>query len=612
MQKKRSNAFHKITLAILFFSAVVACEFPVKEMNSTQSIEQKVDSLLALMTLEEKIGQMSQVRHFSDITKNSDIASKFIGSVIHTDGPAPGKGAKGWQEKFIALQKQALSTRLGIPLLIAVDAVHGQNTFDGATIFPHNIGMGATHNEQLVEKAAAITALEAQATGFNWVFSPCVAIPYNEKWGRVYEAFSESTELTEKLTKASVKGHQGNLSDPTTVMATAKHFIGDGATDYGKEGGNTTLGPQEISERLLPPYKTAVAQGIGAIMASFNTLSGKAMHAHKVLITDTLKKAMQFDGIVVSDWKGYSRFGKTDVVNAGVDMLMTVDGDLDLFQSEMKTAVDSGVVSIERIHDAVKRVLRQKFRLGLFTNPFPDATLIATIGSEEHRKIARQAVSESMVLLKNNTVLPLSKETPAIVVVGEHANNTGLQSGGWTLRWQGVKENYKGGTTLLQGIQNAAKGTVLYDEKATEKYSNADVAIVVVGETPYAEFFGDIGDGSGTYQLTLSQKHQEYIDTYKKLGVKVVTVLVSGRPLVVTDQIKQSDAFVAAWLPGSEGDGLADVLFGTADFTGKLPHSWPKSVEDFSGKYGPNFWDTSIKPLYPLGYGLTLKHKKND
>ena len=606
MQKK-SNTIAKIGFIILVFSSLVSCESPVKKMTSTQNIEQKVDSLLALMTLEEKIGQMSQVRHFSDINKNSDIASKFIGSVIHTDGPAPGEGAKGWQEKFIALQKQALSTRLGIPLLIAVDAVHGQNTFDGATIFPHNIGMGATHNEHFVEEAAVITALEAQATGFNWVFSPCVAIPYSEKWGRVYEAFSESTELTAKLTKASVKGHQGKLAEPTTVMATAKHFIGDGATDYGKEGGNTTLELQELSDRLLPPYKTAVAQGIGAVMASFNTLSGKAMHAHKALITDTLKKAMQFDGIVVSDWKGYSRFGKTAVVNAGVDMLMTVDGDLDLFQSEMKTAIDSGIVSIERINDAVKRILRQKFRLGLFTHPFPKASLISKIGSKTHRDVARQAVRESLVLLKNDHTLPLAKDTPTIVVVGEHANNTGLQSGGWTLRWQGVQESYKGATTILQGIQNASKGTVLYDKNASEKHSNADVAIVVVGETPYAEFFGDIGDGSGTYQLTLSQKHQDYIDAYKKLGVKVVTVLVSGRPLVVTEQITKSDAFVAAWLLGSEGNGVADVLFGDFDFTGKLPHSWPKSVDDFTGKYGPNFWDTSIQPLYPLGYGLTLK-----
>ncbi len=607
MQHKRSLVFHKIILTLFFFSAFAACEFSKKEMSPTQNIEKKVDSLLALMTLEEKIGQMSQVRHFSDIEKNSDIASKFIGSVIHTDGPTPGDGAKAWQEKFIALQKQALSTRLGIPLLIGVDAVHGQNTFEGATIFPHNIGMGATHNEALVEKAAVITALEAQATGFNWVFSPCVAIPYNEKWGRVYEAFSESTELTEKLTQASVRGHQGNLADPTTVMATAKHFIGDGATDYGKEGGNTTLETKELSERLLPPYKKAVDQGIGAVMASFNTLSEKPMHAHKALLTDTLKKAMQFDGIVVSDWKGYSRFGKTDVVNAGVDMLMTVDGDLDLFQSEMKIAVENGTVSINRIDDAVKRILRQKFRLGLFTNPFPKAALISKIGSKEHREVARQAVRESMVLLKNDHVLPLKKETPTIVVVGEHANNAGLQSGGWTLRWQGVQKSYKGSTTLLQGIQNTAKGTVLYDEKATEKHSDADVAIVVVGETPYAEFFGDIGDGSGTYQLTLTEEHQNYIDTYKKLGVKVVTVLISGRPLVVTEEISKSDAFVAAWLPGSEGDGLADVLFGSSDFTGKLPHSWPKSVEDFAGKYGPNFWDTSIQPLYPLGYGLSLQ-----
>ncbi len=579
-------------------------------MNKEVTIEEKVDSLLTRMTLEEKIGQMSQVRHFDDVTEN-EIASKFIGSVIHTEGPLPGKDATEWQAKFTKFQKKALSTRLGIPLLFGVDAIHGQNTYNGATIFPHNIGLGATGNTKLVEEIAAITALEAQATGFNWVFSPCIAIPYNEKWGRVYEAFSESTSLTEKLTKASVRGHQGNLTSKTTVMATAKHFVGDGATDFGKEGGHTSLNKEEIKKRLLPPYEAAVKEGVGSIMASFNTMGTMPMHAHKELITSTLKIGMGFDGIVVSDWKAYSRFGGKDIVNAGIDMIMAVDGDLDNFQKDLKQAVDNNEVSVQRIDDAVRRILRQKFRLDLFENPFPEATLISEIGNSKHREKAKQAVRESLVLLKNkNEVLPIKKDVKKVVVVGEHANSSGLQSGGWTINWQGTRENYKGATTILEGVKNMVNGSVVYDKDATAKHVDADVAIVVVGETPYAEFFGDIDDGEGAYQLTLSEKHQNYIDAYANGTTKLIVVLISGRPLVVSDQIEQSDAFIAGWLPGSEGDGVAEVLFGESNFKGKLPHSWPKSVEDFNGKYGPNFWDDSITPLFPFGYGLSYETKR--
>ena len=597
----KSNYFKYVSCCFLLIG--FSCK---KEMILTKDaqIEQKVDSLLKLMTLEEKIGQMSQVRHFWDISKD-DVATKFIGSIIHTQGPTPGKTGKEWQQKFIKLQKQALSTRLGIPLLFAVDAVHGQNTFEGATIFPHNIGLGATGNEKLVEEIAKITAIESQATGFNWVFSPCIAIPLNEKWGRVYEAFSESTALTKKLTKASVRGHQGNLSDGTTVMATAKHFVGDGATDFGVEGGNTSLSAKEIKELLLTPYRAAVKENIGAVMASFNSITDISMHNHKELLTDTLKVGMNFDGIIVSDWKAYSRFNGNDVINAGVDVIMAVDGDLDDFQQGVKTAIETGVIEISRIDDAVKRILRQKYRLGLFDNPFPDTTLISKIGSKEHRETARQAVRESLVLLKNkDKVLPIAKETKKIVVVGEHANSSGLQSGGWTINWQGTKENYKGATTILEGIKKQAKGEVVYDKDATQNHFDSDLAIIVVGETPYAEFFGDIGHESNQLKLTLTEEHQNYIKTYQEKGVKTVVVLVSGRPLVVTNEIENSDAFVAAWLLGSEGDGVAEVLFGDYNFKGKLPHSWPASIEDFKEKYGPNFWDSSIKPLYNFGYGL--------
>lgn len=576
-----------------------------ENISSDLIIEQKIDSILALMTLDEKVGQMTQVRHFDDIS-DEEISHKFIGSVIHTQGPLPGGNAKEWQSKFVSLQKKALSTRLGIPLLFGVDAVHGQNTYEGATIFPHNIGFGASRNVDLVEKAASITAIEAQATGFNWVFSPCVAIPYTENWGRVYEAFSESTELTTALTKASIKGHQGNLLDNNTVMATAKHFIGDGSTDFGLEGGNTSLNKDEILLHLLPPYKAAVEEGVGSIMASFNTVDGISMHAHKELIMDTLKGTMKFDGIVVSDWKGYSRFGETDIINAGIDMVMAVDGDLEEYHLGVKKAILEGTIPQQRIDDAVRRILRQKFRLGLFDNPFPDSTLIQKIGIQEHRDIARQAVRESLVLLKNDdNILPLSKSSK-IVVVGEFADNSGLQSGGWTVNWQGTTENYKGATTILEGIRQQFEGEVTYDPDGSGNH-DADVAIIVVGETPYAEFFGDIGGEVDAYELTLTEAHQNYINSYVRNGIKVVVILISGRPLVTTQQIEVSDAFVAAWLPGSEGSGIAEVLFGEYNFKGKLPHSWPKSEEDYQGKYGPNFWNNSIEPLFPYGYGLSYK-----
>jgi beta-glucosidase len=572
----------------------------MKENNS--HIEKRIHTLLSTMTLDEKIGQMTQVRHFDDIT-DDDVENRFIGSIIHTQGPVPGSTAQEWQLRFDALQKRALSTRLGIPLLFGVDAVHGQNTFEGATIFPHNIGMAAARNPDLVQQAAAITALESRATGFNWVFSPCVAIPHNEKWGRVYEAFSEDIKLTAQLTKASVEGHQGNFAQHN-VLATAKHFIGDGATDFGVEGGNTSLTLQQVLERLLPPYEAAIKAGVGSIMASFNSMDGKSMHAHHDLITGLLKGTLTFEGIVVSDWKAYSRFGGIDIINAGIDMVMAVDGDLNGFQDGLRNAVADGSVPEERINDAVRRILRQKFRMGLFENPLADASLIPLIGCIPHRTVARQAVRESLVLLKNQkATLPLNKKS-RIVVVGEFANNAGLQSGGWTVNWQGTTENYTGATTILEGIQQLSQGEVIYDPDGTGN-EDGDVAVVVVGEKPYAEFFGDIGHELSSCQLTLTETHQRYIDTYKQKGMKVVVVLITGRPLVVSKQVEQADAFVVAWLPGSEGLGLAEVLCGDYNFKGKLPHAWPKSEEDFSGKYGPNFWDNSIEPLFPLGFGLT-------
>ncbi|MCE2994475.1 MAG: glycoside hydrolase family 3 C-terminal domain-containing protein [Flammeovirgaceae bacterium] len=294
------------------------------------------------------------------------------------------------------------------------------------------------------------------------------------------------------------------------------------------------------------------------------------------------------------------------MINAGVDVVMAVEGDFNMYVEGVLNGVLSGVISQERIDDAVRRVLKQKFRIGLFDNPFPDVTLIPKIGIQAHRDVARQAVRESLVLLKNeNNILPLKKDA-RIVVVGEFGNNSGLQSGGWTVNWQGMTENYAGATTLLEGIRKISAHEVLYDPTGAADSDQVGVAVIVVGETPYAEFMGDIGGVMNKYQHTLTEEHQKLIETYHVKGLKTVVVLISGRPLVVTKQLEQADAFVAAWFPGSEGDGIAEVLFGDSDFKGKLPHSWPASVEDYEGKkYGPNFWDPSTKPLFPFGFGLT-------
>ncbi len=577
------------------YSAI--CDF--QYISDFPNIEDKINALLRCMTLDEKVGQMAQVRHFDGDIQN-DIKTYGIGSVIHTQGPLPGTDAQGWQALFKTLQERALETRLSIPLLFAADAIHGQNTFEGATIFPHNIGLGATNNPAIVKEAARITALESRATGINWVFSPCIAIPYSEKWGRVYEGFSESTDMTTQMAIASIEGHQGpDLKSNDKVIATAKHFVGDGATDNGDDSGYATMTRADLSERLLPPYRAAVESGVGAVMASFSHYGDIVMHAHKELLTDTLKIGMGFDGIVVSDWQGYKRLGKNDIINAGVDVAMAVDGDLVPFLDEVKYAAPA------RIDDAVRRILRQKLRLGLFKKPFPDPSLIPFIGSKEHRDVARDAVRQSLVLLKHeNSVLPISKSTGKIVVVGEHADNSGLHSGGWTVNWQGTNQSYAGSTTILQGIQAQAQGNVVYDWNATGNHLDADVAIVVVGEGLYAEAKGDHWSVGGEFPLQLSDQHKNYINAYAD-KIPTIVILSSGRPLVVTDQINQSDAFVAAWLLGSEGGGVAEVLFGDYNFTGKLPHSWPKAMSDLDGLYGPNFWDPNAHPLFPYGHGLT-------
>jgi beta-glucosidase len=561
------------------------CAYPTQQ--------EKVDALVAEMTLDEKIGQVTLTVWHKEMSPK--LAEELtIGSIIHTEGPVPGAAATDWMDRFDAFQAAAHNTRLGIPLLIGVDAVHGQNTFEGAVIFPHNIGMAATRNLPLIEQAAQITALEAAGTGFNWVFSPCIAMPEHEHWGRVYEGFSEDRDFTTAAVRVSVQGHQGtDLALPHTVAATAKHYIGDGATLGGIEGGNAEISDARLREEYLPPYAAAVDAGVASIMVGFNSVNGVNMHQHRYLVSDVLKGELGFKGVVVTDWNGGLRWGEPHtVLNAGIDMVMQPENYLE-FMDKLRASVLDGTVPEARIDDAVRRILALKFDLGLFEKPFSRRELALGIGSQARRDIARQAVRESLVLLKSeNDVLPLNWEDP-IAVVGRHADNSGLQSGGWSIHWQGQSESYRGATTILDGIK-AVADVVEYAEAGCHAQMQSEKVVVVVGEQPYAEAAGD------SDELWLSDAQKDLIAGCKALDKQLIVVLISGRVLVVTDELDQSDAFIAAWLPGSEGGGVADFLYAVDGFRprGTLPYAWPRRVDDIP--LAPD----AEHALFTLGYGL--------
>jgi len=575
--------------------AKVICKWGTEKFDLCQykTQDEMISALLLEMTLDEKIGQMTQSVWHNNVSPEI-IRDKRIGSIIHTEGHTPGPHAMDWINKFNEFQASALQTRLGIPLLIAVDAVHGQNTFEGAVIFPHNIGMAATRNLSLIKQAAQITALEVAGTGFNWTFSPCIAMPQHEHWGRVYEGYTEDRDLTTAAVIASVQGHQGtSLANRATVAATAKHFIGDGATDGGVEGGNAIMTEQVMREHYLPPYIAAVNEGVASIMVGFNSYNGQNMHQHTHLVTDVLKGELGFEGVVVSDWDGGIRFGEPHtVINAGVDIAMQ-PGNHDEFMAKLKASVLDETVPMSRIDDAVRRILTMKFNLGLFVDPYAKKEFAESVGSAAHKAVARQAVRESLVLLKSdNDALPLSS-SESIAVVGSHGNNSGLQSGGWSVHWQGQTESYRGATTIFDGIK--AQGTqVEYAEHGCYPSMPASKAVVVVGESPYAEGAGD------SDELWLSDAHKKLITGCKNLDKKVIVILISGRVLAISEELDNSDAFIAAWLPGSEGAGVADFLFATDGFkpTGKSPYSWPAKVTDFPVE--PN----ADHALFKFGYGL--------
>ncbi|MGE5430063.1 MAG: glycoside hydrolase family 3 protein [Syntrophomonadaceae bacterium] len=566
------------------------------------SVDQKVESLLSQMTLEEKIGQMTQAERAS--IKPEEVRDFFIGSVLSGGGSAPQDNSpSGWANMYDGFQTYALKTRLKIPVIYGIDAVHGNNNVKGAVIFPHNIGLGCTRNAALVEKAARVTAEEVAATGIDWTFAPCIAVVRNERWGRTYEGFGETPELSGMMSEAAVKGFQGSSYDsPSSILACAKHFVGDGGTADGHDQGNTVLDEAALRAIHLPGYIAAIKAGVGSIMVSFSSFNGQKMHSHKYLLTDVLKNELGFKGFLVSDWLAIEQLPgdyKTQVataINSGLDMAME-PGSWKQFISAMKELVNEGRIPMARIDDAVKRILRVKFEMHLFDNPYSDRSLLPLLGSSSHREVARQCVRESMVLLKNlNSTLPLSKNAKNIIVAGKNADNMGNQCGGWTISWQGQSGNITEGTTILQAIKNTVSNTasVTYSADGSGA-AGADYAIAVIGETPYAEGVGDRTD------LRLSAEDVRVITNLKNAGIPVVTVLVSGRPMILSDIINKTDALVAAWLPGTEGEGVADILFGDFKPTGKLSHSWPQTMTQIPINAG----DKTYEPLFEYGFGLS-------
>ncbi|AGB40278.1 beta-glucosidase-like glycosyl hydrolase [Halobacteroides halobius DSM 5150] len=594
--------------------------------DSSLTIDKRVSRIISLMTLDEKIGQMTQGerRHVSP----KQVRKYHLGSILSGGGSTPGNNTpQDWIDMYNNFQEEALSGRLELPLIYGVDAVHGHNNLKGATIFPHNIGLGAMGKglmevnkskqaQKWIEKIARISAQETAATGMDWDFAPAVSVVRDERWGRSYESFGETAELQKLLAGPYVKGLQGTKDilskERGHVVATAKHFIGDGATKwetgdagYQIDRGNVNIDLNKLKKLHGQGYLEAIDENVGTIMISYNSYQGTKMHAHQELIQNYLKAPQKegglgFDGFVISDWAAiheidapthYAKVVKS--VNAGIDMFME-PSDWHKFMIDLKTAVKNGDVKESRINDAVKRILKIKFKAGLFKKALTDNDSIDTIGSQEHRAVAREAVRKSLVLLKNqNQILPLSKDNK-FYITGSNADNLGHQCGGWTIKWQGFSGNQATtGTTIKEGIANllqGQKGQIVND------LNQADVAIAVVGEKAYAEGKGDDAD----LELSVSDKRE--LQRIEESGKPMVVILVSGRPMIVSPRIENWDVFVAAWLPGTAGGGVADVIFGDYNFTGKLPVSWPRSVEQLPLNVG----DKNYNPLFNYGYGLKM------
>ncbi len=596
---QKAAIFHLFMLCALIWSAN---GFSQVYLDSTATIDQRVEDLLSRMTLDEKIGQMTQAdRQY--LQSDADITTYALGSLLSGGGSAPANNSPvGWANMYDSFQSRALATRLHVPMIYGIDAVHGHNNVIGAVIFPHNIGMGCTRNPDLVREAERITAKEVAGTGIDWTFAPCIAVPQDERWGRTYEGFGETAELTSSMSKAAVIGFQGDtLGNRESILACAKHFLADGGTAGGDDQGNAQIDEATLRAIHLPGYVAAIEKNVGSIMASFSSWNGQKMHGNYYLLTTVLKEELGFKGFVVSDWAGidqlpgnYSSDTETSI-NAGIDMVMLPDK-YGTFISTLKSLVQQGKVTEDRINDAVRRILKIKFQLGLFERPYTDRTLTSQIGSDAHRAVARECVRQSLVLLKKkDKILPLAKSNIKIHVAGKNADDMGNQCGGWTISWQGSSGNITTGTTILDAIQQAAPNADITYSLDGSNAPGADIGVVVIGETPYAEGQGDRSD------LNLSKTDIAAVRNVKNAGIPVIVIIISGRPLILSPILHFCDALIAAWLPGTEGQGIADVLFGDFVPSGLLSHSWPKNMQQIP----INFGDPDYEPLFAYGYGIT-------
>ena len=589
--------------------------------SSTQPQAELVESLIARMTLAEKIGQMAQVE------KNSltpqDVTDHLLGSVLSGGGGnPPSNDPASWAQMVRQFQEAALRTRLAIPLLYGVDAVHGHNNLRGSTIFPHNIGLGATADPDLVTRIAQVTARELLATNVHWNFAPAVSVPQDIRWGRTYEGFSEDPALVAQLGAAYVRGLHGTGTTQCPVLASVKHFVGDGGTSWGStqryawipeiwqskdatrwqlDQGDTRVDEATLRTLHLSPYIATIAAGARNIMVSYNSWNGVKLHRHRYLLTDVLKGELGFDGFLVSDWMAFMQLDPDPMqalalaINAGLDMVM-IPFDYRAFITQVTHAVETGLVPMARIDDAVRRILRVKWELGLFTQPFGDETLLATVGSAVHRQVAREAVRKSLVLLKNEgRALPLASTTPHILVAGGAADDLGVQCGGWTIEWQGGHGPITTGTTLLAALRQEVPSSTLIDYQPEGQFAEgvyAPAALLVLGEAPYAEGEGDRAD------MSLSADDIALVERVRRHCERLIVLLYTGRPLLINPIMPLCDALVAAWLPGTEGAGVVDLLFGVAPFTGTLPYTWPRDINQI-----PRL-QAEQNPLFPRGYGL--------
>ena len=605
-------------------------------MISDSGIAVQAETLLARMNLRQKVGQMVQTERMA-ITP-AEVKKFHIGSVLSGGGSCPGDNRPSdWiqmNDDYWQASMEQDEEHLAIPVIYGVDAVHGHSNVLGATIFPHNIGLGATRDPELLERIASATAREILATGVDWTFAPTLAVCRNILWGRSYESYSQDAELVASYAAGFVRGLQTDLGDDS-VVACVKHWVGDGGTRHGVDQGETRVSEATLEHDHMRPYYPALAEGVLTVMASFNSWNGDKCHGHSYLLTEVLKQRLGFNGFVISDWDGIDYldddYAETVAlgVNAGIDMLMVSEAWRECI-GHLLDHVKQGRVSMARIDDAVRRILSVKLAFGLFDKPNPSARKWSdhsSFGGPEHREIAREAVRKSLVLLKNERgLLPLSKAMK-VLVAGKNAHNRGHQCGGFTVDWQGVSGNDRivGGTSIWEGIKAMAPNAQMSQSSGGEDADPRlhDLAVVVVGETPYAEGMGDIRDGdnvvveSGSmirgslkvlepygHTPVLADLHPEDIHTIETIvskGVPVVVVLLSGRPLIINRELAVSDALFAAWLPGSEGQGIADVLFGDHDFQGRLSFNWPASGEPI---FNPDA-DQSENILFSQGYGLS-------